>query len=547
MADETSADAATAMSADAAHSANPHHARRWWILSVLVFSLLIVILDSTVLNVALKTIADPRRGLGASQGDLEWALNSYTLVFAGLLITFGMLGDRYGHKRILLFGMVVFGLGSLASAYSTSPGELIAARSVMGLGGAAVMPATLAVISYVFDPRERGRAIAIWSGSLGLGVAIGPLVGGVLLEHFWWGSVFLINIPIVIVGLVGMVVLVPESRSANVSKLDPVGVLLSVAGLVALIYGIVQGGDKDTWGALSVWGSIVLGLAVLGAFAVWELRRPNPSIDVRLFRIPRFTAAVLTVSLVFLAAMGMMFFITFYIQIIHGESPLMAGLWMTPFAAAQLIFAPRSPALVKRFGLRAVEIGAVLLMTGGFLVYLFMDASSPMWVLGLVFFLQGAGMANIIPPSTEAVMASVPREKAGAGSALNNTGRQVGGALGVAILGSVLATVYRNSITPYLDKIPGLTPGARSDIAGSISATTGFVAKNQATDPQVASLLRPASDAFIHAMHVTVVGCGIFGLLAVGVVIALIPGREKGKTAEAQSGQEAAAAESVSV
>jgi EmrB/QacA subfamily drug resistance transporter len=511
-------------------SANPYHARRWLILSVLVFSLLIVILDSTVLNVALKIIADPKRGLGASQGDLEWALNSYTLVFAGLLITFGMLGDRYGHKRILLFGMVVFGLGSLASAYSGSPGELIAARSLMGLGGASVMPATLAVISHVFDPRERGRAIAIWSGSLGLGVAIGPLVGGVLLEHFWWGSVFLINLPIVVVGLIGMVLLVPESRNTNPARLDPVGVVLSIAGLVALIYGIVQGGDSDAWGAASVWGPILIGLAVLVAFVIWESRVRSPAIDVTLFRVPRFSAAVVSVSLVFLAAMGMFFFITFYLQAVRGESPLIAGLWSAPFAAAQLIFAPRSPYLVKRFGLKAVEATALTVMTLGFVAYLTMTATSPMWVLGVVYFVQGAAMANVVPPSTEAVMSALPREKAGAGSALNNTGRQVGGALGVAILGSVLATTYRNGISPYLAKVPGLTSGARSDIASSISATTGFVEKNQASQPRLVTLLRPASDAFIHAMHITIIGCAAFSALAVVVVMVWMPRRDKRPT-----------------
>src|SRR5688572_15260221 len=222
---------------------NTGHPRRWAILGVLVVSLLVVVLDNTVLNVAMKTLADPAHGLGATQSELEWAINSYTLVFAGLLFSFGVLGDRWGRKRMLLTGLVLFGLSSLLSAYAQDPGQLIAARAFMGLGGAAIMPVTLSIIANVFDPRERPKAIGIWAGSVGLAVAIGPMLGGFLLEHYWWGSVFLINVPILLLGLVAVFVLVPESRDPKPGRLDIVGVLLSVIGLVALTYGIVDGGE----------------------------------------------------------------------------------------------------------------------------------------------------------------------------------------------------------------------------------------------------------------------------------------------------------------
>src|SRR3954468_23372865 len=216
---------------DAPAAANTGHPRRWAILAVLVISLLVVVLDNTVLHVALRTISDPKHGLGASQSDLEWAINSYTLVFAGLLFTAGVLADRLGRRAILLVGLVLFGVASLASAYAQSPDQLIWARALMGIGGAAVMPSTLSIISNVFDPRERGRAIGVWAGSVGLAVAIGPLVGGFLLEHFWWGSVFLINVPVVVAGVIAAVVIVPESRDPRPGRIDVVGVLLSVAGL----------------------------------------------------------------------------------------------------------------------------------------------------------------------------------------------------------------------------------------------------------------------------------------------------------------------------
>src|SRR3954452_23060815 len=241
---------------------NTGHPRRWAILAVLVISLLVVVLDNTVLNVALRTIADPQRGLGASQSDLEWAINSYTLVFAGLLFTAGILADRLGRRITLTIGLALFGIASLVSAYADTPDQLIWARALMGLGAAAVMPSTLSIIANVFDPRERGRAIGVWAGAVGLGVAIGPIVGGLLLEHFWWGSVFLINVPIVIAGLVLVNVLIPESRDPKPGRIDFVGVLLSIIGLTLLTYGVIEGGDHG-FGQIESWGTLAGSVVVL--------------------------------------------------------------------------------------------------------------------------------------------------------------------------------------------------------------------------------------------------------------------------------------------
>jgi MFS family permease len=284
--------------------------RRWLILGVLITSLMAIVLDNTVLNVALKTIAEPTGGLGASQGQLEWAINSYTLVFAGLLFTFGVVGDRIGRKRMLMIGMLAFGLFSLLSAYSRSPDQLVWARAAMGLGAAAVMPQTLSIISNVFEPAERPKAIGLWAIAVGIGIAIGPIVGGLLLVHFWWGSVFLINVPFTVASVAVISVIVPESKNPDPGKIDFVGVLTSIAGLVLLVYGIIQGGDTGSWLRLDVIGTSLAGVAILALFAWWETRISHPSLDVRLFRDPRLSSAIGALSLVFFGMLGALFFLT---------------------------------------------------------------------------------------------------------------------------------------------------------------------------------------------------------------------------------------------
>jgi EmrB/QacA subfamily drug resistance transporter len=495
------------------------HPRRWTILAVMVVSLLVVVLDNTILNVALKTIADPREGLGASQSDLEWSINSYTLVFAGLLFTAGLLGDRLGRRRVLIVGLAVFGLASLASAYAQSPGQLIGARALMGLGAAAIMPATLAIISNVFDPRERGRAIGVWAGAVGLAVAIGPVVGGLLLEHFWWGSVFLINVPVVIGGIAAVRLLVPESRDPAPGRVDVVGVLLSVAGLATFVYGIITGGDSGEWGSARVLGPIVGGALVLGTFVLYERRIAFPALDVTLFRNPRFSAAVGAVGLVFFAAMGSLFFGTFYLQLVRGYSPLETGLLFLPFAAAQLLVAPRSAGFASAYGPKIVTTIGMALVTAGLAAFILISETTPIWVLCLVYFTMGAGMASVMAPTTEAIMSTLPREKAGVGSAVSNTVRQVGGALGVAVLGSVLSQVYRNAMEGPLSGFPA---GVRDAAGESLAATYAFAADS---GPAGAALLDPADGAFTHAMHWAAGGSALAALVGVVAVLRWLPGQ----------------------
>jgi EmrB/QacA subfamily drug resistance transporter len=508
------------------------HRRRWAILGVLMFSVLIVVLDNSILNVAMKTIAQPEpTGLGAQQSELEWAINSYTLVFAGLLFTAGLLGDRFGRKKMLLAGMLVFGVGSVLAAFSGSPGELIGYRAVMGLGGAFVMPATLAILMNVFEREEQPKAIGIWAGAVGLAIAIGPITGGLLLEHFWWGSVFLVNVPIVVVAVLAMGALVPDSRDPSPGRVDPVGVLLSIAGLVLLVYGIIKGGQLADFTAPEVLLTTGGGLALMTLFVLHERRSDHPALNMGYFRDPSFSAAVGAIALVFFALMGVTFFSVFYMQSVRGYSPLGAGLLMIPLAVAQMIFAPRARLVVDRFGPKAVCTTGLVLVAVALAGMLLLDRDTPIWVLEVLYFLMGAAMAHIMPPATVSIMQALPREKAGSGSAVNNTFRQVGGSLGVAVLGSLLSAAYRSGIEDELSVLPaGARHAAGESIEGTLTAAARMGEAGRA-------LIDPAKSAFVDAMHVTVLGAVAVALLGALVVAVWLPGKPAAGDSGGSGGQ----------
>ncbi|WP_328401339.1 DHA2 family efflux MFS transporter permease subunit [Streptomyces sp. NBC_00390] len=496
------------------------HRRRWMILTVLMFSLIIVVLDNSILNVAVKTIASPQpHGLGATQSELEWAINSYTLVFAGMLFTAGLVGDRIGRKKVLIFGTLLFGVGSAFAALSGSAAELIAYRAMMGFGAAFVMPATLAVLVHVFEREEQPRAMGIWAGSVGVAIAGGPLTGGLLLDHFWWGSIFLINVPVVIIAVICMALLVPDSKDPDPGRLDPVGVVLSIVGLVLVVYGIIRAGELGDFTALSVVAPVAVGLAVLVWFVVHERRSRHPALDLAYFRQPAFSAGVAAIALVFFALMGLTFFSAFYLQSVRGYSALQAGLLIVPVAAAQMYFAPRARLAVARFGTRATAAAGMLLIAAGFVAFAYFDASTPVWVIEVAFFAQGVGMAHVSTPVTYTVVQLLPREKAGSGSALNNTFRQIGGALGVAVLGSMLATRYRSGIEEHLGALPA---GARDAAGESLEATLTAAEK---LGPAGKTLIGPAHEAFLDAMHLTSLGSAVIAVIGAVVVGVFLPGR----------------------
>ncbi|WP_323747408.1 MFS transporter [Catenulispora rubra] len=515
------------------------HRRRWAILTVLLSSLLVVMLDNSILNVAMKTIAQPApTGLGAGQSQLEWAINSYTLVFAGLLFTAGLLGDRLGRKKVLLAGMLVFGAGSVLSAVSDSSGQLISFRAVMGLGGALILPATLAIIMNVFERDEQPKAIGIWTGAVGFAIALGPITGGLLLEHFWWGSVFLVNVPIVVVAMIAMIAIVPDSKDPRPGRLDPVGVLLSIAGLALLVYGIIKGGQLGDFARPESWGTILGGMAVLAGFVVYEARSDHPALDVTYFRNRRFSASVAAIGLIFFALMGVTFFSVFYNQSVRGYSVLQSGLLVVPLAVSQMFFAPRARLAVDRFGARAVCTAGLVLTAAAFAGFLLLGQDTPIWVLEVLFFAMGTGMAHVMPPATVMIMSSLPREKAGSGSAVNNTFRQVGGAIGVAVLGSLLSTSYRRGIAGHLGAVP---VSARHTAGESVQATLAVAEK---LGPAGKALVRPADDAFIHAMHIAAMGSATVTLIGAVVVLIFLPGRNTAPAAPSD-GTVGAAAPSV--
>ncbi len=390
----------------------------------------------------------------------------------------------------------------------------------MALGAAFVMPATLAVLMNVFERKEQPKAIGIWAGGVGLAIAIGPITGGALLDHFWWGSVFLINVPIVIIALALMLWLVPDSRDPRPGRLDPVGVVLSVVGLVLLVYGIIKGGELADFTDAKVLATIAAGLVVLAGFVVFEKRSNHPSLDVTYFKNKVFSAAMAAIALVFFALMGVTFFSVFYTQSVRGYSPLQSGLLMLPLAAAQMFFAPRARLVVERFGNKATTTAGLVLIAATLAAFATLKADTPIWLLETIFFFMGVGMAHIMTPASVVIMQALPREKAGSASALSNTFRQVGGALGIAVLGSVLSTSYRNGIEGKLGLLP---PGLRETAGESIEATLGVAGRLGA---QGKALVGPANDAFLHAMHVTAL-CGA-GVAVIGAVVTalFLPGRQ---------------------
>ncbi len=516
------------MSPDSWMTNGEGHPRRWAILGVLVVSLLIVVLDNTVLNIALPTI---QRDLEASAGELVWAVDSYILVFAALLFTWGVLGDRYGRKRVLVIGLVIFAVASAACAFAATPLMLIGFRAVMGVGGAAVLPTTLAIITVVFPPHERGKAIGAWAGSVGAAVALGPVLGGLLLENpqwsSWitgndWGAVFLINVPIVLIGLVGIWRVVPETRNPHPQRLDIVGLVLSIVGLTLLIYGIIDASQTLSWVAPSVVLPIIAGIVVLAVFLWVEARSDHKSFDVSLFKNRGYAVSLAAVTFAFFALSGITFTLPFYLQILRGYTTLTAGLCFLPFAIGQIIAAPRSAKMVLRFGYRRVMTVGLILVAAAMASLFFVELDTPLWIVLVGFFVFGFGMGNVIAPASTVMQNVLPLARAGAGSAVQNTVRQVGGALGVAIIGTVLATQYASRIASDLNRLPPDVPQEAKEAAANSIIATDQVLTSLETAGAPADVIEPirvsAFEAFLSASHTTYLVSLTIVLIAAAIV-----------------------------
>jgi EmrB/QacA subfamily drug resistance transporter len=479
--------------------------RRWPALVVLCISLLIIVIDNTIVNVALPTLV---RDLGANISELQWVVDAYTLVFAGLLLLAGTLGDRYGRRRTLLLGLATFGVASAAAAFAGGVGQLVTARAVMGAGAAFIMPATLSLLTSIFtDARERAMAIGIWAATAGVGVALGPVVGGFLLDHFWWGSVFIVNVPIVAAAIITARLLVPESRSPIAHRIDWTGAVLSGIGLVVFVWAIIEAPSKG-WTSTSVLAAAVVSAIALVAFVAWEHRVDEPLLDVRMFGNARFTAASTTVTVLFFALFGFLFLSTQYLQFVLGYSPSAAGLRMLPYAGAMIVAAPLSSKFVARFGTKRVVTAGMLTFATGLAIVATITTSTGFGRLGIAMLFMGAGMGMAGAPATESIMGALPRDRAGIGSAVNETTRELGGALGVAIVGSIVSSLYSNQLA-----LPESVPAPAADTARESLGAAVQISGELGT--QVADAAR---EAFVHAMSrgSIVVACiaGIGALIA---------------------------------
>src|SRR3954447_23449755 len=386
-------------------SAEKAYERRWWTLGVLCMSLIVIVIDNSILNVALPTIV---RDLGATGSDLQWILDSYIIVFASLLLIAGALGDKYGRKGALTIGLILFGGFSGLAAFATSPDMLIAARALMGIGAAFIFPTTLSILTNTFTGRERAKAIGVWAGVSGIGVALGPMLGGILVEHFDWGAVFFVNIPICAAALILGFFFVPTSRDPDNRPLDPIGALLSILTLVALLYAIIQAPDKG-WTAPEVVASFFAGLVLLGMFALWEMRAKEPMIDVRVFRNARFSAASSVLTLTSFALYGSVFLLIQYFQFVLGYSPLEAGLLATPVAVGMMVMSPNAPRFVLRWGTKRVVVVGLLVVAAAMLLYGSNTVMSSFVGGCAVRLLFGIGLGLTSAPATESIMGSLPK------------------------------------------------------------------------------------------------------------------------------------------
>jgi EmrB/QacA subfamily drug resistance transporter len=499
--------------------------RRWWGLAVLCLSLLTISVDNTILNVALPTLA---RELNAGASELQWIVDAYMLVFAGLLLTAGSLGDRFGRRRALTAGLVTFGVGSLLAALASGSSELIAARALMGVGGALIMPSTLSILTATFPRRELGKAIGIWSGFAGLGIAIGPVSGGWLLDHFAWNSVFLVNLPIVVVALLAGRALLRESSDPAAPPLDPRGFALSSSGLAALVWAIIEAPSRG-WTDGLVLAAFATAALTLVAFVRWELRAPHPMLEVALFRNRRFSASSIAISLAFFALFGLIFFLTQYMQGVLGYDALGAGLRALPVAAGMIVGAPLSTRLTGALGTKVVVASGLTIVAAGLLVLTQAEAGSGYGIVAAAEVLLGFGMGTAMAPATEAIMGSLPIAKASVGAAVNDATRTTGGALGVAVLGSLLSSGYRGGMDHAVTGLPHAAAAAAQD-----SLAGGLHVAAQLGGPAGAQLAHAAQDAFVSGMHTALVAGAVVALAGAIVAARWLPARAAERTPAAE-------------
>jgi EmrB/QacA subfamily drug resistance transporter len=493
------------------------YARRWKTLGVLSLSLVIIGLDTTILNVALPTLQDE---FDASPSKLQWMVDSYLLVFAGLLLVFGTLGDRFGRKLALQAGVTIFGLASLCAVIVDSADGVIAVRAAMGVGAALIMPATLSIIANVFAVAERSKAIAIWAALAAVGIGLGPLAGGLLLEWFDWWSIFLVNVPLAAVALLLGIRYVPESRDPWPGSFDVLGAVLSTSGFSILVYAIIEAPERGWFSGL-ILVSIAASVALLSAFVWWERRIDDPMLDLGFFRSPRFTVGTAAVSVAFFALLGGIFALTQYMQFVHGYSAIEAGLIMSPMALGLMMGAGSSSKAVLHLGIARVVAAGLTGLAIALTLTMFWEPSTSAYALAAWFFGLTLAMGWVMAPATEAVVGAVPAAKSGVASATNTVARMISGALGVAVIGSLASSLYSNEIQGSLGAVPPEAQAQAEDSVGAASAIAGQLPPDAASE-----LLARTGDAFTQAMGLGLLLAAALAAATAVVVLRFLPDRE---------------------
>jgi EmrB/QacA subfamily drug resistance transporter len=498
------------------------HDRRWAVLGVLAVAVFAINLDVSIVNVALPSLV---RELHASTSRLQWVVDAYQLTFCAFVLAAGSLSDRFGRKGALITGLAVFGAGSLAGAFGTSTGELIAARAVMGVGAAIVFPNTLSILTNVFTDRvERAKAIGIWGATVGMGVAFGPIIGGWLLEHFWWGSVFVAMVPAAAIAIVLIGLVAPTSRDPAAPRLDIAGLVLSTAAIAALVYTIIEAPVRG-WTAPASLAGFAFAAAALASFIALESRSTSPMLDVGLFKNLRFSAASGAVTVAFFTLYGFIFLITQYFQFLHGYSPFSTGVRLLPVALSMGAASTFGPRIAVRLGNnRVVAAGLFMMGTGFAWISRSSMHTSYLEIVGqMLWTATGIGLATA--PATEAIMGVVPKEKAGVGSAVNDATRELGGTLGVAVVGSVFASLYLHAIEGSRAAVAvpaGLLAQAKQSIGAALLGAHQLAASN----PRAATLLdHTARDAFFHGFKGGVMVSAVIATIGAVVVLIILPAR----------------------
>lgn len=495
-------------------------------LAVICLSVFVISVDATIVNVALPTMS---RALDADTAQLQWIVDAYTLVLAGLLLSAGSLGDRYGRRGWLSSGLALFAITSAVGAQVDSADALIAARAAMGVGAAVIFPTTLALITNIFtDPARRAKAIGLWAAMVGVGVAVGPISGGWLLEHFSWGSIFLVNIPVAAVAIVGAILFVPTSRDPATPPVDTPGLILSSVGITALVYTVIQAPDYGWSSGRTAGGFLVSGL-VLAGFALWERRTAHPMLDVSVFANRRFSGGSLAVTAGFLTLFGFIFVITQYFQFIKGYTAFETGVRLLPVAVCIALASVVGPRLVERNGTTVVVVAGLAVFAGGLAWASTVDATTSYAVIAMQMVLLGGGLGLTTAPATEAIMGSLSADRAGVGSAVNDTTRELGGTLGVAIVGSVFASVYSARIGA--NSALAALPVDRETIARSIAAAYKVIGLMPAG--RVAGVRDAVNHAFLDGLQAGSLVCAAIALGAAVVVAGLLPAREPATTSAA--------------